>query len=402
MNCTSTTRHIAELDGIRGIAIGMVLLWHYFVTTTVAHSATPLSYALVLGGLTWSGVDLFFVLSGFLIGGILLDARAAKNYFRVFYTRRFFRIVPIYFAVLILLPDLITFAVWTRKGDFSLFIGSSAPLYSYWAFLQNFWMAHAGNFGGYGLKMTWSLAVEEQFYLTLPLLLRLVPPRWIIRCVLSGICAAPILRMTLHFFWPDKWMLGFVLMPCRADTLLLGVLAAILIRDAWWRERIQRNNLFFSILLLVLSLGVGFLTLKSPNAGSPLMWKIGYTWLALFYTAFLLYALTHPNGLMSRALRSKWLGWLGSIAYGAYLLHQPIQGLLFAYFWGGSTAITSRLTLVTILVSLLLTLVIARLSWWFFESPLIRFGRRSDYQFPESTEKTLSPSVPELVDYRIG
>src|SRR6267143_4059987 len=90
---------ILELDGIRGIAIGMVLVAHFL--EIVSRPGSPLAYALVPLRLTWSGVDLFFVLSGFLIGGILLDARESSNYFRVFYTRRFFRIVPIY-AVLLL------------------------------------------------------------------------------------------------------------------------------------------------------------------------------------------------------------------------------------------------------------------------------------------------------------
>src|SRR6266849_1319328 len=92
---------IPELDGLRGLAIGSVLIWHYFVSPAVATPASAFSYALVFGRLTWSGVDLFFVLSGFLIGGILLDARKATNYFQIFYTRRFIRIVPIYAAFLV-------------------------------------------------------------------------------------------------------------------------------------------------------------------------------------------------------------------------------------------------------------------------------------------------------------
>src|SRR5262249_3561693 len=92
----SSGGRVSELDGIRGTAIGMVLLHHYFYAALQTKPATLLSYIQVTGRLAWSGVDLFFVLSGFLIGGILLDARYASNYFRVFYTRRFFRIVPIY------------------------------------------------------------------------------------------------------------------------------------------------------------------------------------------------------------------------------------------------------------------------------------------------------------------
>src|SRR6267154_1957689 len=93
---------IPELDGIRGIAIGMVLIHHYFFQPIAAPPATLLSYVQAATRLAWSGVDLFFVLSGFLIGGILLDARTSSNYFPVFYTRRFFRIVPIYFVFILL------------------------------------------------------------------------------------------------------------------------------------------------------------------------------------------------------------------------------------------------------------------------------------------------------------
>src|SRR5438477_3577880 len=112
----SLSGRIPELDGLRGLAIGSVLIWHYFMVPIVTAPATPLSYALVFGRLTWSGVDLFFVLSGFLIGGILLDARKASNYFQVFYTRRFFRIVPIYAAVLLTVPTFLFLAQRMRHG----------------------------------------------------------------------------------------------------------------------------------------------------------------------------------------------------------------------------------------------------------------------------------------------
>src|SRR5260370_37130342 len=92
----SADGRIPELDGLRGLAIGMVLIFHYFQLTLVARPGSLPAYLQAAGRLAWSGVDLFFVLSGFLIGGILLDARRSPNYFRVFYTRRFFRIVPIY------------------------------------------------------------------------------------------------------------------------------------------------------------------------------------------------------------------------------------------------------------------------------------------------------------------
>src|ERR1700731_3519067 len=98
---TSLSGRIPELDGIRGIAIAMVVVYHFFLLPIQAPPAALLSYVKAAGRLAWSGVDLFFVLSGFLIGGILLDARDSLNYFQVFYTRRFFRIVPIYAVCLV-------------------------------------------------------------------------------------------------------------------------------------------------------------------------------------------------------------------------------------------------------------------------------------------------------------
>lgn len=387
---------IPELDGLRGIAIGSVLIWHYFVAPTVVASATPLSYALVFGRLTWSGVDLFFVLSGFLIGGILLDARKATNYFQIFYTRRFFRIVPIYAAILLALPALVYAVQRSRHGDLTWIIANDLPWYSYWTFTQNFWMAHAATLGGVALSVTWSLAIEEQFYLTLPLIVRLFHGRRLLACVIAGICLAPILRTAAHLLWPHNWLPAFALMPCRADALLLGVLAAMLLRDQAWKERIQSAKLFFIISMPVLLVGVAFLGWKSPDVRTPLMQTIGFTWLALFYVSVLLFALTRPASIISRALRAKWLAWLGTIAYGTYLLHQLIQSLLFGYFWGHGLEITGVSSLLAALAALVLTLVIARLSWRFFEQPLIRFGHRSSYIFANPQQTQFAQPVPEV------
>ena len=393
-----TPARIPELDGLRGIAIGMVLVYHYFQIALVAHPGSLPAYLQAATRLTWTGVDLFFVLSGFLIGGILLDAKEATNYFKVFYTRRFFRIVPIYVAILLLFQAAPFAGQWLHRGNFAWFhLGTSLPAYSYWTFTQNFWMAHSGDLGGNGLWMTWSLAVEEQFYLTLPFLIRILPSRWLTRCILLGICTAPLLRIGFHFLRPHNWTPSFVLMPCRADALLLGVLAAILIRDDRWRERMQHSKLFFPISLSAFALGMAFLTLKSPDGTRSLMASVGYTWLALSYAAFLLNGLTRPSSPFSRILRLKWLGWLGSTAYGTYLLHQPIQGLLFGYFRGQAPAITGGITLITTLAALVLTLAVARLSWHFFELPLMRFGHRSCYKFTNAETNELPQTAPELV-----
>jgi peptidoglycan/LPS O-acetylase OafA/YrhL len=394
MDRTLSATRIPELDGLRGAAIGMVLFWHYFAAHTIVQRGAPLFYALAALKLTWTGVDLFFVLSGFLIGGILLDVRESANYFKVFYIRRLFRIVPIYFIVMLVLPYLTLLGDFSHHGNFDWFyVASSAPWYSYWTFTQNFWMAHAGDLGGFGLWATWSLAVEEQFYLTLPVLLRALPPRRFLTYVVAGICAAPVLRICLHFFWAANKTCAFVLMPCRADALLLGVLAAILIRDPRWRERLHASKRPLPALLAVFLAGIVFLNLKAPHFDSSLMMTVGYTWLACFYALVLLFALTRPSSLVSRALRAKWLGSLGVIAYGIYLIHQPIQWLFFAYFWSSGPRLFNGQTLITTLAALATSLLLAGLSWRFIERPLVHIGRRSHYQFTESAHQSLSTSA---------
>ena len=144
-------------------------------------------------------------------------------------------------------------------------------------------------------------------------------------------------------------------------------------------------------------LGIGFLTLKAFTITGLLMPTLGYTWLALFYATVLLYSVTRPSSLVSRVLKFKWLGWLGGIAYGIYLFHEFILGILFGYFWGHEPRTTGGSTFLTALVALALTFIVARLSWRYFENPLIRFGHRTGYTFAESSPKVLPQSAPEVV-----
>src|SRR5882762_4774863 len=143
---------ISELDGIRGIAIGMVLIAHFFLV--VSRPGSPLAYALVPLRLDWSGVDLFFVLSGFLIGGILLDAREASNYFKVFYTRRFFRIIPLYTACLVGAFGLYLLALGGIANRIAWMYDGKLPWGLYPLFLQNFWMAAYTATGAFPLAVT--------------------------------------------------------------------------------------------------------------------------------------------------------------------------------------------------------------------------------------------------------
>src|SRR5271154_3561146 len=163
---------ILELDGIRGLAILLVLIAHIFYAPTLPGGPELLTKFKELFTLTWTGVDLFFVLSGFLIGGILLDKRSSGKYFTTFYARRFFRIVPVYYCWIILFILVVKLGgpvirEHTRSG---ILPAIDSTVFIHFLFLQNLWLPNYVKLAEWWFGATWSLAVEEQFYLVAPLL----------------------------------------------------------------------------------------------------------------------------------------------------------------------------------------------------------------------------------------
>jgi len=377
---------IPELDGLRGIAIGLVLLFHYFFLILGPTPGSFLAYALAVGRLTWTGVDLFFVLSGFLIGGILLDARGSSNYFQVFYTRRFYRILPLY-AVWFCGVQLMVLAVRTGHVHMPEFLDERLPAYPYAVFLQNFWMAARSTFGGFTSGGTWSLAIEEQFYLTIPIVIWFVDVGKKPLIILAGIVAAPVFRVLCFALFPEHRLMPFFLMPCRADALLCGVLGAILWRDTNWRTRVQMNPRPLKLAIIVLLAGAGFFTIHSSPLDGWWMISIGYTWMAMLYLCVLLFALTQPGSKLSSYLRSKWLMGLGTIAYGVYLAHQYVRAAVIPWFAVSNKLVT---TCVISIIALPLTVLLCRVSYVYFEKPLIRVGHKSKYQAAVKTQSNNS------------
>jgi peptidoglycan/LPS O-acetylase OafA/YrhL len=235
-----------------------------------------------------------------------------------------------------------------------------------------------------GLAVTWSLAVEEQFYLTLPLLIRIVNTRRRFLAFLgAGILMAPIFRIAFHVLRPGGFFPAyFYMMPCRADALLLGVLGAVIVRDARCRAWLGGHRKLSGSILALLALG--FVVLDKffwPGFTEPVIYTIGLTWIAAFYLAALLYALSWRESFLSRCLRWSWLRWLGSIAYGVYLFHMFFLYVIYGSFWAGPPKIASFQTLCVVVLALAVTLVVCRVSWIYFEKPLVRIGHRASYQF---------------------
>ncbi len=369
------SRRIPALDGLRGIAILLVLMGHSVFQMET--DSRLLSRLLSLGRLSWSGVDLFFVLSGFLIGGILLDARASPRYFRTFYIRRAYRILPLYAVVtsIFLLRHLPFHFISGNLGNFSPL---TIPWASYVTLTQNIWMVGLGWFGPPAMAVTWSLAVEEQFYLTIPLLIRKIRRELLAAVLISVVIAVPFLRLLLRSSLQHGDFACYVLMPCRADALCLGVLAALLVRSKrGWRLLLANKSTLYG-LTAVLFAGVVLMTYKGwvVNTAPP-MNGVGYSWLAMFYTSCLLISVSASQDLAQRLLCQRWLMGLGTIAYCTYLIHVPLvqagRRLLelrlsphAAWFPGGMLGVAA-------------TIAIASISWKVFEKPLLRRGHEYKY-----------------------
>jgi peptidoglycan/LPS O-acetylase OafA/YrhL len=369
---------IPELDGLRGIAILLVVLVHYVNEATGGPLGSTLSRFQRLFSLCWSGVDLFFVLSGFLIGGILLQVRESPNYFKTFYARRFFRIVPLYYGWIFL------YAVVALAGAYPRSIGPAPilglPLYSYLLFFQNVHFgAYPSTLVGGWFTPTWSLAVEEQFYLFAPFLVWKLSNRKLLTLLITVIALAPLVRMILHFYVPSGPFLAYSLTPSRADDLAMGIVVALMWRSAacrsWLSARLGRLRGVGVILLA----GTAVLWRWSTNLFSVAMQSIGFTWIALLFATILLLVLVEPRGMVGAVARTTWLRELGRVSYCVYIIHVAVSMFCHRLLLHADPSIANLQAVGVSLFAFALTLVLAQLSWRFFEEPLLRRGHTIKY-----------------------
>lgn len=356
-----------ELDGVRGLAISLVIVHHYVGVQLSSMSGRAGYYAARLLGLTWSGVDLFFVLSGFLIGGILLDARGSPSYFRTFYGRRIFRIFPLYYAWIVLFGlGLIMTTPYTSR-----IFNQRIPIWSYLTFTQNLTMSSRNAFGADWMGVTWSLAVEEQFYLLLPLLIHATPRRWLPKLLFGAIAGALALRTLLIYAVPHNYMLAtYMLLPCRGDALSCGVLIALAARSTHIWQMLQRRKRALLGAFCLLGAGAAWL-LKQEPFGS-LMHSVGFTWLALFYSVSLVLVLAFPESAFAAIFRSRTICAVGTVAYGLYIFHVGVNYLVHAIWLRATPELSTIPSAACSAAALAITVLLAAASWRYFEGPLMR------------------------------
>jgi peptidoglycan/LPS O-acetylase OafA/YrhL len=236
-----------------------------------------------------------------------------------------------------------------------------------------------GTFLPLTMGVMWSLGVEEQFYATLPLLVRWASPARLVGILLAVIALVPLGRTVAYFALPHGGLAAYALMPFRADSLLLGVVAALLVRSRLGWAYLTSHRGHLKVLLAVLSLGLLALMVKSPGMDSMGMATFGYSWLALFFVTILLLALTRPEGRLGSLLAHRWLRWLGDIAYGTYMLHVGVLGVCFGLVLRRAPQMTNLTDLAVTVLAGFATLALARVSWLYFEKPLVARGHGFQY-----------------------
>lgn len=359
------------LDALRGLAIVLVLL-HNFSFAENGHSRIFKLWN-VLPESGWIGVQIFFVLSGFLITGILVDDRGLPRFYQRFYVRRALRIFPLYYALLIL------YGVLYATGVLQSRVGPASSFF-YATYLQNWSALFLGEIPP-GLAPLWSLAVEEQFYLLWPLLIGKVSLRGsAIACVVI-IAASFLARVGMHLaHLRPGWL--YISTPARADALAIGALFALLLRSPAWRPR------FIAALPWVgavsgLALAVLLLDTHGLNRLNPLMQVYGYTAVAVLagvVTAKAALAGLRVPGRLRTRIPTSILTFFGKYSYGIYVVHMPIKvatiALLGAALRRQSTLHPLRVDAIFVAAGTVASVALALVTWRLIERPFLSLKDR--------------------------
>ena len=383
------------LDGLRGIAILLVILFHSMRMEPLS-SLDQWVYRLGRGG--WVGVDLFFVLSGFLITGILLRNRGAKHYFRSFYARRTLRIFPLYYAMLILAFFILPSLEFT---DSRVFPDERSEQWWYWTYLSNVLFSLRHYFRHAILGPTWSLAIEEQFYLFWPLVVFFCRARilqWLCLALIGVVVAGRYVCSIQGVHWIPLYVLSIF----RLDALVMGALLAALVHrygdDAHFR-RLRLAMIAFGVVVVAYFFALDLLVHRAP-----LMQRSGYFAVAVLSGGVLLAAISaRETSFLYRLLTSKVLCLCGAYSYAMYLFHHSIVSLTelhwfspndIAPFFGSRILGQILFTGVCTIISFVLALA----SWYVLEQPFLRMKRYFPYVQSESAEESECTKVARVAN----
>jgi len=361
--------YIVELDAMRALGLCLVLICHFWPRNLS-------EVVFQLGQLGWIAMDSFFVMSGFLITGILLDSREKPNYYGAYYARRALRIFPLYYLILIAWYCISRFTdhgrtyynlvqQWGSPAWFTFYVGNiRAAIVGKWPTV-------------FGYAPLWSLQVEEQYYLLFPFVVAWMKREHLRRLLIAAVILSPVFRV-LSFLWlPDNLLLQYVLLPCHCEGLALGGLIAIRFRSGPWNIPKVKLAIWTFVLLgfTVISSIVSIWGATDPSRSSRWDRLAGYSLSSAGCACLVLLLICLRGSSYTRWMRIAPLQYLGKISYGVYLLH-PIA------FWIMVELSKKRILHfhkddpLWFVETVGLSLALAALSWELFETPFLRLKDR--------------------------
>jgi peptidoglycan/LPS O-acetylase OafA/YrhL len=354
------------LDGLRGAAMCLVL-WHHVVEFQLPLGKESwLGWLRSAGNLSWSGSDLFLVVSGFLAGRALL-ASSSRRATLAYLIRRTLRIVPHYLVVLTI--------VYAAGTTLSPAVHIRQPFWSYATFSANFALALANTWDWIALSVYWFIAVALQFSLAASLIVylrRSIVPT----AALATIAATQLLRWLFYAIDPQATVAQYVLPFLRMDTFAWGLLVAWLAGEShgqWAMQGLRRHAPLLLGLAAVILLGLSALR---PRQGEAALVHGGYAAIAFAYAVIVGVAIARLPELLRGVLTSRPLRWLGRRTYGIYLWHAAISWAVFHFVGGPHFVIDSWRAMAVVMLALACTLSLAELGWRWLEAPLFRTTRR--------------------------
>ena len=341
--------YVPELDGLRGIAIIFVMLFHF-------------EFPFFEGG--FIGVDVFFVLSGFLITSLLIQEfdRIDHINLRYFYVRRVLRLGPALICLLVIFCC-ISFMVLDREEAIDNLIDALISLiyFSNWA---RAFMLHPPDFVGH----TWSLSIEEQFYILWPIslliLLRLIKDRRYIAITtfVIALCAWCLRAYLAVNQTPVERLYNGL--DTRADALMIGCALGVLVSSKLISENIKKRLSKLLIIIAPFSMMGLFAFAIFGRWQGPVMYLYGFFMVEIFTAVLIIDCLIVNQSIIRRFLKIKWLVWIGSVSYGLYLWHYPIYRMLSAMGFS---------PFIVIVIGILMTFAIAACSYYLLEKPILKF-----------------------------
>jgi peptidoglycan/LPS O-acetylase OafA/YrhL len=358
--------HIEEFDSIRTLGIALVLFNHFW-----RGQGHFFSFFFQLGELGWIAMDAFFVLSGFLITGILVDSRSRPDYFRNYYIRRSLRIFPLYYCVLA--AGVIILKLGIGDMDYASFVKQWGSPAWFFVYLGNFRAAYMGHGAPVPyFAVMWSLQIEEQFYLLFPIMVRFIPRDRLSRLLWCLVFLSPLCRLFFFLWNPNNAVAQMVLLPCHMEGLALGGLIAIRLRSGPWKiSKPWLTGLTFALLFVTC---VSSFLCKPPIDKSPFVRLIGFSLSSFACASLFVWLIVFRGSRYTRFLRIRVAGYFAMISYGIYLLHPLVLTLVGPHMSPGihqKTFYSLRLVFLSAL-----SILAASISWYAFERPLARLKDR--------------------------